>query len=94
MINQSSIFKTLAARKGKVSGVKKDKLTKLVQLFDISKDPTEKNEISNQYPKIVNIMLAKLADYYVSQVCRYNITDTTYYFIHIMYDIFNPLVPN
>ena len=35
-----------------------------VQLYDIPSDPTEKFEVSDKHPKIVAIMLSKLADYY------------------------------
>ena len=38
---------------------------RLVQLFNIKNDPTEKNEVSDQYPRIVNVMLSKIADYHV-----------------------------
>ena len=38
----------------------------LVQLYNIDEDPTEKNDVSDQFPKVVNVMLTKLADYYVS----------------------------
>lgn len=40
---------------------------RVVQLYDILTDPTEKHEISDDHPKIVNIMLSKLADYNVIQ---------------------------
>ena len=50
-------------RKGKVKT--KGFETKLVQLYNIEEDPTEKKELSDSHPKLVNIMLTKLADYYV-----------------------------
>ena len=37
----------------------------LVQLYNIDEDPTEKNDVSSEFPKVVNVMLTKLADYYV-----------------------------
>merc|ERR1711953_219504 len=37
----------------------------LVQLYNIEEDPTEKRDVSSIYTKVVNIMLTKLADYYV-----------------------------
>ena len=51
-------------RKGKVKT--KGFETKLVQLYNIEEDPTEKKEVSDSHPKLVNIMLTKMADYYVS----------------------------
>ena len=38
----------------------------LVQLYNIDEDPTEKKDVSSDFPKVVNVMLTKLADYYVS----------------------------
>ena len=55
---------SVSKRKGKVKT--KGFTTKLVQLFNIEEDPTEKKELSDEHPKLVNIMLTKLADYYVS----------------------------
>jgi hypothetical protein len=48
--------------------MKKDtgNLRNLVELYDLKNDPTEKTDVSDSYPKIINIMLTKLADYYVS----------------------------
>ena len=37
----------------------------MVQLYNIDEDPTEKNDVSSEFPKVVNVMLTKLADYYV-----------------------------
>ena len=54
----------VSKRKGKVKT--KGFTTKLVQLYNIEEDPTEKKELSDSHPKLVNIMLTKLADYYVS----------------------------
>lgn len=53
-------------KKGKIgfSGYK----VNLVQLFNIEEDPTEKKDISSDFPKVVNVMLTKLADYYDVQV--------------------------
>ena len=50
-------------RKGKVKT--KGFETKLVQLYNIEEDPTEKKELSDLHPELVNIMLTKLADDYV-----------------------------
>ena len=41
-------------------------MTKLLVLYDISKDEQEMNDVSNENPEIVNLMLEKLADYHVS----------------------------
>ena len=38
----------------------------LVQLYNIKEDPTESNEVSDEYPEIVDKLLIRLADYYVS----------------------------
>ena len=38
----------------------------LVQLYNIEEDPTESNEVSDEYPEIVDKLLIRLADYYVS----------------------------
>lgn len=61
----------VSKRKGKVKT--KGFTTKLVQLYNIEEDPTEKKELSDQHPKLVNIMLTKLADYYVSFLGYYSI---------------------
>ena len=39
---------------------------KLVELYNIKEDPTEANEVSDEHPEVVNKLLARLADYYVS----------------------------
>ena len=39
---------------------------KLVYLYDIQKDKKEQEEISEKFPEIVNEILGKLADQYVS----------------------------
>ena len=41
-------------------------LRKLVFLYDIQKDKKEQEEISEKFPEIVNEILGKLADQYVS----------------------------
>ena len=61
-----NIFHLVSKRKGKVKT--KGFVTKLVQLYNIEEDPTEKKELSDVHPKLVNIMLTKLADYYVRQL--------------------------
>ena len=42
------------------------KLRKLVLLFDVAKDESEKKEVSEDFPDITNQLLEKLADHYVS----------------------------
>jgi len=44
------------------------KQSKLVQLFNIRDDPYERNEVSEQYPEIVDLLLAKLAAYNATAV--------------------------
>ena len=39
---------------------------RLVQLYNVDTDPYEENEVSDQYPNVVNAMLYRLANYYVS----------------------------
>jgi arylsulfatase A-like enzyme len=39
---------------------------KLVRLYAIREDPTERNEVSNLHPEVADDLLSKLADYYVS----------------------------
>ena len=60
----------MSKRKGKVKT--KGFTTKLVQLYNIEEDPTEKKELSDSHPKLVNIMLTKLADYYVSDYSQFS----------------------
>ena len=51
---------------------KEPKKTKLVRLYNVVDDPFERNEISDEHPQVVNVMLTKLADYYdVSVPPRY-----------------------
>ena len=38
----------------------------LVQLFNIEQDPNERKEISTDHPYVVNLLLFRLANYYVS----------------------------
>ena len=40
-------------------------LKPIEKLYNIEDDPNETNEISDDYPLVVNEMLAKLAEYYV-----------------------------
>ena len=40
-------------------------LKSIEKLYNIEDDPNETNEISDDYPLVVNEMLAKLAEYYV-----------------------------
>ena len=40
---------------------------KFVILYDIENDPQEQFEVSHKFPKVVDIMLVKLADYFVSK---------------------------
>ena len=47
----------------------------LVQLYNIDEDPTEKNDVSSEFPKVVNVMLTKLADYYVRLHILYHFMD-------------------
>ena len=47
----------------------------LVQLYNIDEDPTEKNDVSSEFPKVVNVMLTKLADYYVRLCILYHFMD-------------------
>ena len=57
-----SYYERKIATKGHLPFYKNEKL---VELYNIDADPTEKNEISDENLKIVNIMLKKLADYQV-----------------------------
>ena len=47
----------------------------MVQLYNIDEDPTEKNDVSSEFPKVVNVMLTKLADYYVRLCILYHFMD-------------------
>ena len=42
--------------------------TKLLVLYDIISDPTESTDVSNKHRDVVNLMLMKLADYFVSNL--------------------------
>ena len=52
------------------------KLRKLVLLFDVAKDESEKKEVSEDFPDITNQLLEKLADHYVS----YRFKNIVHYF--------------
>ena len=39
-----------------------------MMLFDLETDPYETNDVTEENPEIVNLLLVKLADYYVSQI--------------------------
>ena len=38
-----------------------------MMLFDLETDPYETNDVTEENPEIVNLLLVKLADYYVSK---------------------------
>ena len=40
--------------------------TKFAILFDMLEDPSERNDVSDSHPEIVELLLTKLADYFVS----------------------------
>jgi len=47
---------------------KEPKKSKLVRLYNVVDDPFERNDISDEHPQVVNVMLTKLADYYDASV--------------------------
>lgn len=50
----------------KVTGKMRRAHAKQMMLFDLKTDPYETNDLTEQNPEIVNLLLGKLADYYVS----------------------------
>ena len=54
----------------RVTGKMRRSNAKQMMLFDLETDPYETNDITEENPEIVNLLLEKLADYYVSQIFR------------------------
>ena len=52
----------------RVTGKMRRSKAKQMMLFDLDKDPYETNDVTEEHPEIVNLLLEKLADYYVSQI--------------------------
>ena len=48
--------------------VRPTKLTRLVRLYDLASDPEESNDISDDYPELVESLLSKLSQYNQTQV--------------------------
>ena len=57
----------------RVTGKMRRANAKQMMLFDLDTDPYETNDVTEENPEIVNLLLSKLADYYVSPIimrCR------------------------
>ena len=52
----------------RVTGKMRRSNAKQMMLFDLKTDPYETNDVTEENPEIVNLLLVKLADYYVSQI--------------------------
>ena len=52
----------------RVTGKMRRSNAKQMMLFDVETDPYETNDVTEENPEIVNLLLEKLADYYVSQI--------------------------
>ena len=50
----------------RVTGKMRRAKAKQMMLFDLDNDPYETTDVTEKNPEIVNLMLGKLADYYVS----------------------------
>ena len=50
----------------RVTGKMRRAKAKQMMLFDLDNDPYETTDVTEENPEIVNLMLGKLADYYVS----------------------------
>ena len=52
----------------RVTGKMRRANAKQMMLFDLDTDPYETNDVTEENPEIVNLLLGKLADYYVSPI--------------------------
>ena len=51
----------------RVTGKMRRSNAKQMMLFDLNTDPYEYHDVTEENPEIVNLLLGKLADYYVGQ---------------------------
>ena len=54
----------------RVTGKMRRANAKQMMLFDLNNDPYETTDVTEENPEIVNLMLGKLADYYVSTLLQ------------------------
>ena len=62
---ENAVAADLAAQAG-LTGSQTPPEDRLVQLYNVDDDPYEASEVSDDFPNVVNALLYKLANYYVS----------------------------